>query len=283
MNINYKKIINNESFGEERALYNNDGLKLLNCKFEGIEDGESALKESQNLMVLDCDFKLRYPFWHVTNAIIEKTRLYETCRAPLWYSKNIEFLNCDMKGPKCLRECENITFKNSNIVSTEFGWKSNGIEISDSKIEGEYCFLDSNNIVINNVNLKGKYSFQYVKGLKIENSYIDTKDAFWHVKDAIIVNSTIKGEYLAWYSSNVTFINCVLEGTQPFCYCHNLKMVNCVMNNCDLAFERSTGLDIDVKSEVISVKNPYSGIVRIEKIGEIMIDDDNAKAKIESN
>ena len=280
MNINYKKIINNQSFGEERALYNSDGIKLIDCKFEGLEDGESALKESKNLTIVNCDFKLRYPLWHVNNAQIIDSRMSNTCRAPLWYSKDILFKDCNLEGPKLMRECEKINFENCKIVSSEFGWKSSGIEIVDTNLESEYPFLNSRDIHFKNVNLKGKYSFQYVKGLKIEDSYIDTKDSLWHVQDAVIINSTIKGEYLAWYSSNVTFINCILEGTQPFCYCDNLTMINCVMNNSDLAFERSKNLDLEIKSKVISIKNPYSGLIKVDEVGTIIIDDDNAKAKI---
>ena len=59
------KIIENERFGRERALYRSDGVLLKNCRFAGEEDGESALKESRNVAAEHCYMDLRYPFWHV--------------------------------------------------------------------------------------------------------------------------------------------------------------------------------------------------------------------------
>ena len=36
------KIIENKSFDEERALYASDGVRIVNCRFEGAADGESG-------------------------------------------------------------------------------------------------------------------------------------------------------------------------------------------------------------------------------------------------
>ena len=40
--------VENQRFGEERALYGARGLQVENCRFEGEEDGESALKEGRD-------------------------------------------------------------------------------------------------------------------------------------------------------------------------------------------------------------------------------------------
>ena len=44
-------IYKNESFDEERALYGSDDIRVENCRFDGLADGESAMKESRNVMV----------------------------------------------------------------------------------------------------------------------------------------------------------------------------------------------------------------------------------------
>ena len=51
----------NEIHDEERAFYGIKDAKIINCNFEGIADGESALKETSNIMVENCNFLLRYP------------------------------------------------------------------------------------------------------------------------------------------------------------------------------------------------------------------------------
>ncbi|MBQ2088426.1 MAG: DUF3737 family protein, partial [Selenomonas sp.] len=48
-----------QAFDEERALYGKTGVRLLNCRFDGPADGESALKESRDIEVEDCFFNLR--------------------------------------------------------------------------------------------------------------------------------------------------------------------------------------------------------------------------------
>ena len=42
-------LIKNQTFDEERALYGSDGVTVMSCRFEGPADGESALKESNEL------------------------------------------------------------------------------------------------------------------------------------------------------------------------------------------------------------------------------------------
>ncbi len=82
-------------------------------------------------------------------------------------------------------------------------------------------------------------------------------------------NSVVKGEYLAWFSDGLTLIDCKIIGTQPLCYCKNLKLINCTMEDTDLAFEYSD-VEADVRGHVISVKNPKSGIISVDSVGEII-------------
>ena len=67
-------------------------------------------------------------------------------------------------------------------------------------------------------------------------------------------------------------INCHIIGTQPFCYCKNLKLINCTMEDTDLAFEYSD-VEADVKGTILSVKNPRSGSITADKIGEVIWED----------
>ena len=118
----------------------------------------------------------------------------------------------------------------------------------------------------------GKYSFQYVNGLEIRDSVLDTKDAFWHCNNVIVENTVLKGEYIGWYSKNLTLKNCKIIGTQPFCYAENLTLINCTMEQTDLAFEYSSVM-AEVNGEILSVKNPKSGKIIADKIGEIILED----------
>lgn len=263
------EIIANKTFDEERALYALKDTKLINCTFAGPADGESALKEARDIAAVNCRFSLRYPFWHCNGFRIENCRMDDTARAALWYCRAgvIEDLVTD--GIKGLRECEYITLRNLVAVSPEFGWKCCGIRFEDCRITGEYFLLDSRGLELENVTLNGKYSFQYTENVTLENCDLDTKDAFWHAKNVTVKNCKVKGEYLAWYSENVTFINCEISGTQPLCYCKGLKLVDCTMTGCDLSFEYSD-VEAEVRGHIDSVKNPRSGRISADSIGEVI-------------
>lgn len=262
----------NQSFDEERALYGIDGALIDNCKFAGEADGESALKETANLIITNTDFLLRYPLWHTTNAGIDNITMTETCRAALWYDKNITIENSDLGGIKAVRECENTVIINTKINSTEFGWQNRGITIKDSELISEYPFLHTSDIKLDNFKMTGKYSFQYTENVEIRNSYLDTKDAFWHGKNITVYDSVVKGEYLAWYSENLKLVRCKIIGTQPFCYCKNLVLEDCEMIDCDLSFEKSD-VTATVKGSIMSVKNPISGKIEADKIDELIMDE----------
>ena len=273
------KIIENKRFDEERALYGSKGIKTVNCRFDGPVDGESAFKESCDVVAEGCYFNLRYPFWHNRNVEIKDSEMTELCRAALWYTDDVKIKNTRMHGIKALRECSDVTVENCDIISPEFGWFTSGINMKNTTVAGEYFMLRSEGLVFENVTLNGKYSLQYIEDSVFENCNFNTKDAFWHAKNVVVKNSKIKGEYLGWYCENLTFENCVIEGTQPLCYCKGLKLINCEMNGCDLSFEKSDVL-ADVTTHVISVKNPASGRISAPSIGEIILDDPSARCEI---
>lgn len=273
------KIIENVTLDEERALYGSRDLLIKNVKFDGPADGESAVKECENIEVKGCFCNLRYPFWHVKGLKISDAEMTEMCRAALWYSEGIEIKNSRLHGIKALRECADAKIEDCDIISPEFGWSVRGIKMKNCTAVSEYFMMRSENIVFEKVDFKGKYSFQYIKNATFENCSFDTKDAFWHGENITVKNSVIKGEYFAWYSHNLTLINCTIIGTQPFCYCTGLKLVNCRMEGCDLAFEKSEA-EAEITTKVDSIKNPYKGTICVPEVGEIIRDDPKSVGEI---
>lgn len=271
--------IEKQTFDEERALYGAKDVIVNECRFDGPADGESAIKEAANVETNKCFFNLRYPFWHVHGLKIKDCELTELCRAALWYSDHITITDTKLHGIKALRECQKATLKGCDIISPEFGWSVTDIEMYDSKAESEYFMMRSENIRFENVTFKGKYSFQYIKNAVFENCTFDTKDAFWHGENVTVRNSIVKGEYLAWYSDGLTLENCKIIGTQPLCYCKNLKLINCEMTDTDLCFEKSE-VFAEIMTPVISIKNPLSGKITVPEVGEMIMDDENAKGEV---
>ena len=268
-----RTIITGKQFDAERALYYLQHADVESCLFAGPADGESALKEARDVALKDCSFSLRYPLWHVQGFRLNNSSMDELTRAAIWYSHDGTIRDSNLGGIKALRECGNIEIDNSSVNSLEFGWKCRNIRLRNSSVHAEYLFFDSRDVELENVRMSGKYSFQYMENLTIRDSILDTKDAFWHSKNITVTNCTLKGEYLAWFSEGLTLINCHIIGTQPFCYCKNLKLVNCTMEATDLAFEYSD-VEADIRGHVDSVKNPRSGHIILDSVGEIIMTDD---------
>ena len=57
-----KKIIENQTFDEERALYNIQNTEVRNCTFAGPQDGESVLKETRQVRVDHLLFRFVIPY-----------------------------------------------------------------------------------------------------------------------------------------------------------------------------------------------------------------------------
>lgn len=272
-------IFENQSFDEERALYGSDGVLVRNCRFDGPADGESALKESQNIQIEQCFMNLRYPFWHDEWLTIRNSELTPLCRAALWYSHHVEITDTKLHGIKAIRECGDVSLARCDIDSPEFGWSAQGICMQDCTAKSEYFLMRARDITFRKVNFQGKYSFQYIENATFTDCNFDTKDAFWHGKNITVRNSVIKGEYLAWYSEGLTLEHCKIIGTQPFCYCKNLRLIDCEMQDTDLCFEKSD-VEAEITTPVLSVKNPTSGHIYLPSVGQIIRDDPHSQGKI---
>ena len=267
-----RTVIKDQRFDEERSLYALNHGDVLDCVFAGPADGESVLKEARDVALERCDFSLRYPLWHVRGFKLKDCKMDELTRAAIWYAEGGEIRDSILGGIKAVRECKDISIKGTEIVSQEFGWKSSGITLEDSSVTAEYLFFDSRDVTLDRVKMKGKYSFQYMENLTIRDSVLDTKDAFWHSKNVTVINSVVKGEYLGWFSEGLTLINCAISGTQPLCYCKDQKLVDCTMEGTDLSFEYSD-VEATVKGHIDSVKNPRSGSVSADSVGEVIMGD----------
>ncbi|MBQ9993662.1 MAG: DUF3737 family protein [Clostridia bacterium] len=264
-------VIENKCFDEERALYGVRDVQIKGCIFDGPADGESALKECENVSVEDSRFHLRYPFWHTRNAVIRRCEMSEGCRAALWYDENISLESCEMNGIKALRECENVSLSGCSISSPEFAWRCRGISISDCRLVSEYPFFECRDMQVMGLSMTGKYSFQYAENVTISKSNLQTKDAFWHSKNVTVYDSVVQGEYLGWYSENLRLVRCRIIGTQPLCYCKGLVLEDCTMEGTDLSFENSE-VTASVEGDIISVKNPVCGVIEADSIGEVILD-----------
>lgn len=255
----------------ERALYNAKDLEIIDTTFA---DGESPLKESNNIKIKNSIFKWKYPLWYSNNIECNNTILLETARSGIWYTNNITFVDSMIEAPKTFRRASKITLINTDMpIADETMWNSSDIVMENVRAKGNYFCFNSKNIKAINFNLNGNYAFDGASNIEIDNAYLISKDAFWNTKNVVVRNSTIIGEYLGWNSENLTFENCTIDSLQGFCYIKGLTLKNCKLLNTNLAFEFVSDINAKVLSKIDSVKNPISGVIEAYKIDELILDE----------
>ena len=266
------KLIKDLELGGERPLFESHDLRIENVT---IVDGESGIKQCSNIEAVNCRFIGKYPFWHVDGSLIEKCYFAPGSRSAIWYSNDMVMRDTVIDAPKLFREMKNLTLENVVINDAdETFWNVKGIKMKNVKLhDGTYPFMGSSDIDIDGLESDSKYVFQYVKNVVIRNAKISTKDAFWETENVTIIDSELDGEYLGWHSKNLRLINCHISGTQPLCYAHGLVLENCTFGpDADLAFEYST-LNATIRGSIHSIKNPTSGVINVDAVGEIIIDE----------
>ena len=136
--------IRNEKFGGERPLFATHDLRLENVT---ITDGESGIKQCQDMEAYDCKFYGKYPWWHVDGAKIDNCYFAEGSRSAIWYTNDLVMTNSRIDGPKFFREMKNLTLENVEITDAdETFWKVNGIRIRNVKLHGAPIPLCSHRI-----------------------------------------------------------------------------------------------------------------------------------------
>ena len=263
--------IHQEFLTGERALFQARDLEIYDTIFD---DGESPLKESRNILLRGSMFKWKYPLWYCEDISVEKCTIFDMGRAGIWYTNRICVKDTMVEAPKNFRRCEDVTLTNVDFTNAkETLWHCRNVSLTNVVARGDYFAMNCEGMEIENLRLTGDYSFDGVKNATIRNSQLLSKDAFWNTENVTVYDSFISGEYLGWNAKNLTLVNCTVESLQGMCYIENLVMKNCKLINTTLAFEYST-VDAEIVSSIDSVKNPYGGVIRAMRIGEVIMEED---------
>ncbi len=264
------------NFQGERALYGIRDVKVTDCVFE---NGESPLKECENVEVSGCLFRWKYPLWYGKNIKAENSTWFEMARAGVWYTDGITVKNAVIEAPKNFRRCKDVALENVDFFHAEETlWNCAGVKLKNVRARGNYFAMNCSDMQVDGLILDGDYSFDGAVNVTVKNSRLLTKDAFWNSKNVTVYDSFISGEYFGWNSENLTLVNCTIQSLQGMCYAKNLKMINCKLIDTTLAFEYSS-VDAEITSRIESVFNPASGKISAPAIGELILEKDKVDAK----
>lgn len=274
--MSQKILIKDKEYWGERPLYRLHDARLERVT---IHTGESAIKETGNIEADGCTFDGKYVFWECKGFRVSNSLFKPGARSSLWYSSDACLSDCQVDAPKMFRRMSGIHVERCRFTDAqETLWDCKGVTIKDSRADNaDYLGMHTDDVLLDNYHQEGNYAFQYSRGVVIRNSVLNSKDALWDSENVTVEDSVINGEYLAWYSRNLRLIRCHITGEQPLCYCENLYMEDCTMGeDAVLAFEYST-IKATIKGPVPSIKNPTSGSIVVESLGELIIDDNQRK------
>ena len=266
------ELIKDKEFGGERPLFTIHDTRLENIT---IADGESGIKQCQNIEASHCRFYGKYPWWHVDGALIEDCYFALDSRSAIWYTNDLVMRRCRIDAPKFFREMRNVELEDVQLLDAdEIVLKLDVLRLKNvCRHGGTYPFMFSKNIYIDGLESDSKYVFQYCQDVEVHNAKIVTKDSFWECENVTIYDSVLDGEYLAWHSKNVRLVNCHLAGEQLLCYADNLVLEDCTIDKaCDRMFEYST-VEADIRGHIEHIKNPTSGHITADSIGSVTIDE----------
>ncbi|MBQ8101276.1 MAG: DUF3737 family protein [Paludibacteraceae bacterium] len=265
------KTITHQEFGGERPLYKSEDMQLRQVT---IHAGESSLKECRRIEAEDCRFEGKYVFWENEGVVCRNCYFAPSARSSVWYSRNIRYQDCRIDAPKMFRRAHHIALENVEIAhGEETFWDCSDVQLKNVKTaEADYLFMHTTDIRIEDYRQDGNYSFQYAKRVEIRNTVINSKDSFWESEDCTLTDCEINGEYLGWYAKRLRLVRCHITGTQPLCYCEDLVLEDCTFgDDADLAMEYST-VQAVIRGRIHSIKNPTSGNIYAEEIGELIMD-----------
>lgn len=258
-------------FTGERAMFGMRDAQIADSVFA---DGESPLKESENLALKNVSFEYKYPLWYDKHVSVKDSAWLQMGRAGVWYTDDITVDNAVIEAPKNFRRCKGLSLSHVFFSdAAETLWHCEDVDLKNVQARGDYFAMDCKNVYADGLYLIGNYGFDGVQNLELHNSRLLTKDAFWNCENVTVYDSYISGEYFGWNSKHVTLINCIIESLQGMCYIENLVMKNCKLINTTYAFEYST-VDVEVTGRVDSILNPKSGVIHAEEIGNLILEPD---------
>lgn len=255
----------------ERALFAARDLAVYDTIFD---DGESPLKESENIALYGSMFKWKYPLWYSKNIQVKDCTWFDMARAGVWYTDNMSVEGAMIEAPKNFRRCKDLSLRDVTFTNAEETlWSCDRVTMKNVTAKGDYFAMNTNNINVDGFNLVGNYSFDGCQNVEIHNARMLSKDAFWNTDHVTVYDSFISGEYLGWNAKNLTLVNCTIESLQGMCYIDNLVMKNCKLINTTLAFEYSS-VEADIDGTIDSVMNPTSGRITADHIEKLIMEKD---------
>ena len=174
----------------ERALFAARDLAIYDTIFD---DGESPLKESENIALYGSMFKWKYPLWYSKNIQVKDCTWFDMARAGVWYTDNMSVEGAMIEAPKNFRRCKDLSLRDVTFTNAEETlWSCDRVTMYDSFISGEYLGWNAKNLTLVNCTIESLQGMCYIDNLVMKNcKLINTTLAFEYSSVEADIDGTI--------------------------------------------------------------------------------------------
>ena len=173
-----------------------DGVTADNCTW--FEMARAGVWYSKNLLIRDANIEAPKNFRRCENLTLENVT-FHNAQETLWHCKNVTLKNVtaangpyfamnssdmditglSLDGNYSFDGAENVTVRDSRLITKDAFWNSKNVTVRDSFISGEYLGWNSENLTLINCTVESLQGMCYIKGLKMINcKLINTNLAF---------------------------------------------------------------------------------------------------------
>ncbi|MCM1438284.1 MAG: DUF3737 family protein [Roseburia sp.] len=145
------------------ALWYSDGIYIKDSKLHGIK----ALRECADAVIENCEIISPEFGWSVKG--VKMVNCTAESEYFMLRSENIDFKVVEFKGKYSFQYIKNAVFENCRFDTKDAFWHGENITVKNSVIKGEYFAWYSHNLTLINCTIIGTQPLCYCTGLKLIN------------------------------------------------------------------------------------------------------------------
>ena len=158
------KIVNCEMTSTCRAaLWYSDDVEIVDSKLHGIK----ALRECKRIDIDRCDIISAEFGWMSKNVKMRACRAEGEYF--MFRGEELDFNELEFKGKYSFQYIKNAVFENCNLDTKDAFWHAENVTVKNSIVKGEYLAWYSKNLTLENCKIIGTQPFCYCEDLKLIN------------------------------------------------------------------------------------------------------------------
>ncbi len=152
------------------ALWYSDHISIRDSQLHGIK----ALRECQDVVLEGCD--IRSPEFGWSSRQVEMRRCTAESEYFMLRGENLRFTDVDFKGKYSFQYIQNAVFENCRLDTKDAFWHAKNVVVRDSVIRGEYLAWYSDGLTLERCRILGTQPLCYCRNLRLVDCQLEEAD-----------------------------------------------------------------------------------------------------------